>query len=814
MYYHSSVAINIRNKVVLLVLYVTLLISVYFFYTKYVPLVKSFQMVFVPILILVFLVTAFRKSAGILLFVFCFPLINNLPYFFGIYEGVPHAPAALVLFIPFFFGWFLNSILTEDWINSNQALIKPMTMIVGILLVSGLITIFRHAHFFPVMSDRFHDLTVNVRGVTAGGAIMSTILSLLNYLSGFFFFLILCKSVPSRKFVVKILAVLSVSFFISLVFSLLQIYYSSSLGNTPFWNILGRINSTYKDPNAFGAILSSFFPVILGMLFFARKKFMRLWFFLIILLAFFVFPSIGSRSGLIGLGVSIVVFFLIFMSKLQTPLKKKMAYIAAIGVIIGILCVYFLFFAQHSNLYKRMGWSLDVLSEKNPFHKFFTKKLYYWDVAGKMVKAYPLSGVGLGNYIVELPNYTHEMKLPFKFTDSAENYFFHAGAELGLIGLALILWLIFIIVKQTYKNIGIFTPDNRERFIYYGLAAGIVSFLVNFMVHSYVGSFDTKYFFWLFVAAIFVFKKKTPEGSERKQKPAVSPKLIFSILIFLFAGVHMWHNSHSLSINERHEKLGWDLSFGLHQQETDPRGFAFHWTKQQAGICERLFGQLIVIPLRASHPDIEKSPVKVKIFQCDRYFNQVKLFDEVVLTDTSWIYKDYRVSDFEGDKIYLIFETDRVWQPMESLGVPDLRWLAVSIGKIWFEYPEELEGKKILRSERILNTRWEGKFKEKLWLRGTSKLRFRTDQKNVAFKLNVKPEMAYGLGPYILIRLDDRVIAKAMLNQEEWVSLVIQPEVHIGDHELSVEYLNDIHDPAQEEYRNIYLGDLEILYLK
>lgn len=814
MYYHFRVSIRFRKHFFPFLVYVFLCVALYFFYTRYVPLVKSFQMVFVPILILVFLTTAFRKSSGILLFVFCFPLINNLPYFFGIHEAVPHAPAALVLFVFFFFGWLLNTIWTSERIRLNHAIFKPMILITGILLVSGIITLFRHTHFFPVMSDRFHDLIVNVNGVTAGGAIMSTILGLLNYLTGFLFFLILFKSVSSRKFIITVLVVLSVSFFISLVFSFVQIYYSPGFGNTPFWNSLGRINSTFKDPNAFGAILSSFFPVILGMAFFVRKKLFKLWFFLIILLALFVFPPIGSRSGLIGLGLSIIVFFLIFLSQLQTPLRKKMVYIGAFGLIIGILCIYFLFFAQHSNLYKRIGWSLDVLSGKDSFHKFFTKKLYFWDVAGKMVKAYPLSGVGLGNYIIELPNYTQEMGLPFKFTDSAENYFFHAGAELGLIGIALVLWLIFIIIKQTFQNIRTFSPDSRERFLYYGVTAGIVSFFVNFMVHSYVGSYDTKYFFWLLVAAIFVFPQKTPEGSDEKQKPAVPFKFIVSILIIFFAGVHLWNSTRSLSINARHEKMGWDLSFGLHQQEMDPRGFAFRWAKQRAGICEGGFGHRIVIPLRASHPDIENSPVKVKIFRCDRYFNQKKLLDEVVLTDTSWIYKDYQTSDFDGNKAYFLFETDRVWQPMESLGVPDLRWLAVSIGKIWFKYPKELEEEKILRSETIPNTRWAGKFKEKLWQRGISMLRFRTDQKNVAFKLNVKPEMAYDLGPYILIRLDDRVIAKTMLNQKGWMSLVIQPEVHIGDHELSVEFLNDIHDPAQDEDRNIYLGDLEILYLR
>ena len=807
-------AIHFQKRIFPYLVYIFLWIALYFFFIKYVPLVKSFQMILAPVLILVFLTPAVNKTAGILLFVFCFPLINNLPYFFGIHESVPHAPTALVLFLFFSLGWILNTIYAKDKRRLDNPLFRPMVLITGILVVSGVVTLFRHGHFFPIKTSQFHDLVVNVYGVTSGGAMMSTVLSLLNYLSGFFFFLILFNSLKSRKSVIKVLSVLSFSYFISLVFSLIQIYHSSSFGNTPFWNSLGRINATYKDPNAFGAVVSSFFPVLLGLAFFVRKKTGKLYFFLLMLMSLFVFAPIGSRSGLLALGLSVLVFFLLFLSQQKSAGKKKIAYLLIFGLIIGIIAAYFMFFAQDSNLSKRIGWSLNVLAEEDSFHKFFTKKLYFWEVAARMIKAYPLSGVGLGNYIVELPNYTWEMGLPFRFTDSAENYLIHAGAELGLIGMGLFLWMLWIIIRQTVKNIGIFDSENRNRFIYYGAAAGIFAVLINFLVHSYVGSFETKYFFWLLVAVAFSFSEKTAIQSKEIKKPVISNKFFGLILILLFAGIHTWNSIHSLSIDARHEEVGWDLNFGMYPQETDPNGFAFRWAKQNAGICERIYGPRIVIPLRASNPDIKSSPVLVKIYEGDLYFHKKKLLDEIVLTDNSWIYQEYQTPDRKGDKIYLVFETDRSWQPKESLGVPDLRWLAVSVGEIWFEYPKAIEEEKISHSETILNTKWEGRFKEKLWQRGISTMRFRVEQKNVIFKLNFKSETAFGVGPYLHIRLDGLLVAKTMFNKEGWVSMVIKQEVDVGEHELSVEFLNDYHDPVQNEDRNIYLGELEILYLR
>lgn len=61
------------------------------FYYKYVPLVPAFQITVVPILLTVFLITILKVKRGILLFIFLFPLINNLPYFFGIFLDIPHA---------------------------------------------------------------------------------------------------------------------------------------------------------------------------------------------------------------------------------------------------------------------------------------------------------------------------------------------------------------------------------------------------------------------------------------------------------------------------------------------------------------------------------------------------------------------------------------------------------------------------------------------------------------------------------------------------------------------------------------------------
>src|SRR4030042_6647107 len=86
------------------------------FYYRYVPLVYSYQIPLVIILSFVLLSTIWKVEWGLLAFTFFFPLINNLPYFFGIDWSIPHAQTALVLFLFFLLGWlvhtfFLSSVL-------------------------------------------------------------------------------------------------------------------------------------------------------------------------------------------------------------------------------------------------------------------------------------------------------------------------------------------------------------------------------------------------------------------------------------------------------------------------------------------------------------------------------------------------------------------------------------------------------------------------------------------------------------------------------------------------------------------------------
>lgn len=784
----------------------------FFFYYKYVPLVVPLQIVLIPILLVTLIVSAINLSWGIFWLVFSFPLINSLPYFFGIQGHIPHAPTVLVLFLAFFLGWLINQSHSYSHFSINHPVFRPLILCSLIIIISGIITFFRYADFFPFLSDDIRELVVNINGVRAGGAIMSDIFSCLNYLTGFLFFVILSNTIKSKDFIKKLLIVLSGAILISLLFSFVQKYHSQGLGNTSFWVKLDRINSTFKDPNSFGVILSSFLPLLLGMVLSFRKNF-RLFFLLLIAFGLFIFPSIGSRSGLLGLGVSIVTFFLLYFLSLDLSFKRKFIYVLSIFLIIVLIFFSLYIFSKQTNLYKRIGWSIDVVANKESLNKLFTRKLDFWGAANNMIIGYPLTGVGIGAFIIELPNYLNQMGKPFRYTDSTENYFFQVSSELGLIGLILIFWFfleVFKIIRKSWKKI---PSDNKDKFILIGLISGLVSMFVNFFFHSYIGAFDVKYFFWFLITSVFIFSKENGIPAVNSHPNHKFRFIAFTVLL-TFGAVHLWNSTHALSLADETEKYGWNQNFGFYQQEKDERGIYYRWAKKQAGISVENVGPILHIPMMASHPDIDKNPVSVRIYTANPHFKKDRLIKKITFHKSEWIDFEYSIQRIPEKKIYLVFETNRAWQPLKYLGIPDPRWITIALGDAWFEYSDEFMEEMIESIQTVSQKNWEGKSQEKLWANGVASIKFNVKPKNIALRLQIKGQKAFELGPHIIVRIDNQVIGRYLLTENKWTSLVFSPEITEGEHILSVEFINDFNNLELGQDRNVFLGDLEVIYIK
>lgn len=662
------------------------LLIFYFFYRTYVPLVTSFQIALIPILFVVFVLTVINLKWGILFFIFAFPLINNLPYYFGIYGSTPHAPTALVLFLAFFAGWLVHSVFSKSEISFDPPIFKPLVLLSLLIFVSGIITSLRYANFYPFLSDSVYELMTNTNGVTAGGAIMSSIFCSLNYLTGFAFFFIFLNTVKEKTFLKKIAVVFLISTSLAVAFGFFQHYINIELANNPISFTQGFINGTFKDAMSFGGYLAVLVPVMLSMIFFFKGA-LRVFSLLIFISAIFILPNTGSRSSLVALFLSLVFFlgfYLINLKKQKSFSLKRSVSLGTVVLLIAVVIISVLISSKDSIVYKRFD-ELRISYKEGGLEKALAERSSsQWKIAAKMIVDYPFTGVGIGAFIIELPNYAKTAEISLRTTDSAENYFLQVGSELGTIGLFFALWIFWLIFKQIKKGFNKYLSQDRWKFIQIGVFCGIISMFMIFFVHTYIGSYELKYTFWLLVGMLFVINRGETEP-ERKIYFSKKFKIFSFILILIFSGVHLWNSTRSLSLKNRTQLFDLKQNFGLYQLEKIQDGREFRWTRGYGGLAIKIEKPVIEIPMLASHPDIEKNPLRVKIYLIKDFFKEKRLLDEVILTENLWKTYEYYIPEEVNRQAILLFKVSRTWNPLKTLGTPDPRNLGIAVGEINFK---------------------------------------------------------------------------------------------------------------------------------
>jgi hypothetical protein len=650
------------------------ILGIYFFYITYVPLVPRFQYALGPILILVAGTTIVNIKAGGLCFVCLFPLINSLPYFFGIYETTPHAPTALVLFLALLCGVLLRTAFFEEKFDLPLRLFRPILLAFCLVLISGIVTFFRYANFYPFLSDSIYELTTNTYGVSAGGAMMSVVFSSLNYITGFIFFFLVVSQLNSIHSINRFFSALGISTVLAISFGLVQKIFNLSVGKNLLNIEMKVVNGTFKDSVSFGTFLAMIIPLMMGACFsFKRGK--RLLSLIGLGAAFYLLFYTGSKIALVSAFVSLLFFVLFGLHILR---RKKIALVMSL-LLVMIIALFFVL-----SRYGTLAKSVTVARTEEMFGRgvlnfLSDRRGTQWKSAVSMTRDYPLSGVGVGAYIIELPNYAKKYRR--RAPDSAENYFLQVASEMGITGSVFFLWILGLVGYLALKRLWKRSRDGDSPFLQIGVLLGIGVYYAHLFFHTYIGSYEIKYFFWLLVALAFF---GDPNGGREKQAAPLpkNVKIVFAVLLILFTGVHLWNSTHSLSLSQRTKDLELKHRFGFYPAEQTPSGVEFRWSKKAAGLSVTVEKPVLAFSLHASHPDIVSSPVQVKVSLVKNVFREKKLLEKVTLRDSGWRSLSFNIPEELHTSPILFIEVDRVWNPHKALGTDDNRYIGVALANI------------------------------------------------------------------------------------------------------------------------------------
>ncbi len=278
------------------------------------------------------------------------------------------------------------------------------------------------------------------------------------------------------------------------------------------------------------------------------------------IISFFGIIHSQTRTALIP------IFFVLLYFFIKLSWKKKLL----VFVLILFFFMNFLYYYYNSDLNVKLRFvneiensfwdSLKLLinksDENTELKNISSKRDLLWSYSIKIIKQYPLIGVGAGNFVFFVMYDNYEKGF---FHDLPGNQYLFFSSSIGLIGL--IVFLMFLINIMRKK---------RGIELYILLCVLLISFFGNYMWIP-----ECFLAFWLILSL----------GEEKQGIKILKNKkysfLIYGVIIVVFIISNIYH------FNDLHPKTwakntGTDYDYGFWYKEKNEQGEDFKWTKDCA----------------------------------------------------------------------------------------------------------------------------------------------------------------------------------------------------------------------------------------
>ena len=679
--------------------------------------------------LVIFILSVLNIKFGLYLFIFFTPLLGSIPRIISAGD----MSFILYLFFALFLGFFVyysSKTHSKFYHDYNDAFVldlditKVSLLFIIICIASFLVTIYRYANFVPFITNFYHNLEVNINGTTSTASILWTIDYFFSYIVGFGLLLVVFNTIKKNRDIFGAVIVLIISTLISSGVVFYQYFINPNLGSIDSWVNSGRFNATFTDPNALGAYGILLFPIFISLLIYFKKWYLKL---MMIVLAIPLMAMIflsGSRS--IFIGILITILFLIIIGVTVTVRKmrhysilKKTLVLVSISIICLLLVVFASNYLTIENLEKSLiaksglvDRSIDSL--KTLIHYYQSAGLVeslksisnfryvYWGRAIEMFQDHKISGVGVGSYIIELPNYllrnfardrgaTRNMDIDF-----TGNYYLQLLSELGAVGLISIMLIFYLLINRVFryfKQKGQEKIKNRD-WLLVGFFLGYISMLFGLIFGPHTNFMEIQFTFWLVIGLMVAYiniNQKTRTGNSNRIAPAINitnklrfnlvSKVSFIFITTVFAFSFFISSITTLSINVNQnsynrwgEYKGWENYYGFYNTETSGDR-EYRLAKMDASEVLEKQGNLLIVPMGDTYPFDDRLPLIVRIYVDNALVRIVKLNDKI------WHDIEVEIPDYTKGHFTITFVSSRSWVPSEYGQFADKRENALVIGQ-------------------------------------------------------------------------------------------------------------------------------------
>ena len=433
---------------------------------------------------------------------------------------------------------------------------------------------------------------------------MVSLLELPLFLAGLILYFIVVNNVRGEHQINRLLTTLLI---ISSLLGMYGIFQYNGI-DFAFWKAnVGRnqVFGLFGNVNYFAEYMIVPLPLAISLFFATRNRTHK------ILLLIGILAMGGSliltftRGSYLAIGISSIFMFILYLVSQGKYFFKEHKKIF-IFILAFIILITFLFTIP--NPLNKPGTVISKIRGRISISQFtkgssLKRRIAIWKFTGMMIKDHPILGSGIGTFKYNSLNYQakffdqgeNRRLYPYGIADKVHNEYLQLGAEIGMLGLGIFLWLIISFFRYGLSILKKL-KDKYKQGIVIGLMGGIVAVLIDAIFGFPLHLPATLVLFWLFIGLIVSIKHSEQKTKIEEIKNA-NPKaksgrtesniykfkpLLYLVIILLylflctiitrpfvsqyyeFYGVEYAKKAdYNTAINNFHEAVKWNPYFGM-----------------------------------------------------------------------------------------------------------------------------------------------------------------------------------------------------------------------------------------------------------
>lgn len=366
--------------------------------------------------------------------------------------------------------WIMGKFSTDEpaWIST------PLNFPLYLFMAVGCLAVFRGTYY-------------------DASSFMPILIEFKRWMTPIFIYFLVLNTVKERETVKNVAVTLMV---VTTLVGLMAIYDYIELGEVGDLE-RARVGGISDHSNSLAAFFSYYMFLPLGF-FFSSMQRANSWLLLLpFLIQFRGIMVTFSRGGYIACAAGLLAITFFKRNKFHFIMLLFLAWLAFLNPILlpaGIR------YRMSQTFEKQVSYHETADELEESLESSAQTRVEIWKGALKMIKDYPLFGIGYGLFYQRIQYYWRQAR-PI----DAHNTYLIIAAEMGVPALVIFLWIIALVMKNTF-DLYRTTKNSFAHSLALGFLGGLFGLLVSNMFGSRLDSQEISSYFWILAALVMRFK--------------------------------------------------------------------------------------------------------------------------------------------------------------------------------------------------------------------------------------------------------------------------------------------------------------------